>query len=98
MAKLYNTHPTKMRLRIFLWLILMLAFCPHNVKAGHIVGSDITYKWISGNTYEITLTIYRDCASPIPAPNNPVVRYSSVSCGQNNNVTLSPIPGTGTEI
>lgn len=84
--------------RNILFISFVLLLIPRNAEAGHIVGSEISYKWISGNSYEITLTIYRDCGSPIPAPNNPVVRYSSATCGRNNNVTLSPVAGTGIEI
>jgi gliding motility-associated-like protein len=31
--------------------------------ASHIIGGSIHYEIISGNTYEITLTLYRDCSS-----------------------------------
>ncbi len=79
-------------------MAFVIVLMPRQAVAGHLVGAEISYKWISGNTYEITLTIYRDCASPIPAPNNPGVRYSSVSCNKNNNVNLSPVAGTGIEI
>jgi len=27
----------------------------------HIVGGDFTYRWISGNTFELSLTLFRDC-------------------------------------
>ena len=30
--------------------------------ATHISGADITYRWISGNTFELNLTLYRDCS------------------------------------
>lgn len=29
--------------------------------ASHIVGADLTYSWVSGNTYKITLSVYADC-------------------------------------
>lgn len=44
-------------------LVLLLPFC--GVRASHIVGGEVTYRYISsslaGQVYEITLTIYEDC-------------------------------------
>ncbi len=34
--------------------------------ASHIVGGDFTYKRLSGNNFEITLKLYRDCAAMAP--------------------------------
>jgi gliding motility-associated-like protein len=90
--------PVLLRLGILLIYAIIFLSVPQSAQAGHIVGSEISYRWISGNTYEIKLVIYRDCGSPIPAPNNPVVRYSSIACNKNNNVTLNALPGTGQEI
>ncbi|MBL0102641.1 MAG: SprB repeat-containing protein [Bacteroidetes bacterium] len=79
-------------------LILMgFAFLPFASKATHISGADLTYRWISGNTYELTLELYRDC-SGVAAPNNVTINYSSISCGVNSTVTISRVPGTGNEI
>lgn len=99
MIQFYNiSRNAIVHFRVELLLIFIILITPHAANAGHVVGAEISYKWISGNTYEITLTLYRDCASPIPAPNNPVVNYSSVTCGKNNNVVLTPVSGTGIEI
>ena len=35
-------------------------------QATHIVGGFISYRYISGTTYEVSLTIYRDCSSATP--------------------------------
>ena len=79
--------------------MIFLAFLtfPLASYATHISGADITYRWISGNTFELNLTLYRDC-SGIAAPNNVSVSYSSASCGYNLSVTLNKVPGTGQEI
>ena len=37
------------------------------VRATHAMGADICYTWVSGNTYDITMRIYRDCAG-VAAP------------------------------
>ncbi len=53
-----------MRLKQFTF-ILCLFFCissVFNAKATHIIGGEIGYTFVSGYTYEITLTLYGDCA------------------------------------
>ena len=50
----------KRLLTIFLLVKLLVA--SDAVKASHIVGGDITVKWISGNNFEVTLVFIRDCA------------------------------------
>ena len=77
--------------------LFFLLYFFNGANATHINGADISYKWISGNTYELRLSLYRDC-SGIAAPLNVSINYRSVSCGYNLNTTLSRIPGTGNEI
>ena len=48
-----------MKLRyILLFIILLLSV---NVFATHIIGGEITYKYLGNNSYKITLKVYRDC-------------------------------------
>lgn len=43
-------------------LVLLLWFSfPVQSYATHVVGGDFTYRWLSGNQFELTLKIYRDC-------------------------------------
>ncbi|HNP50140.1 MAG TPA: hypothetical protein PKL85_14945, partial [Bacteroidia bacterium] len=83
-----------LQMAVLFFILLCLNF---TASATHISGADITYTWVSGNTYNLDLTLYRDC-SGVSAPNNVSVSYSSVSCGYNLNVTLNKLPGTGQEI
>ena len=39
----------------------LLLFFSFNSRASHLMGGQITYTWVSGNTYKITGTLYRDC-------------------------------------
>lgn len=73
-------------------------------RASHIVGADLYYKWISGNTYEITVNLYGDCGpssagafSTLPTSRPHVCIYNgSTSVGA---VDLNIIaPTTGKEI
>ena len=81
----------------------LLVFCfsvilfPFKSGATHIGGADLSYKWINGDNFEFTLTLYRDC-SGIAAPNSVSVNYKSASCGYNLNVILNKVAGTGSEI
>ncbi|MGK0364115.1 MAG: gliding motility-associated-like protein [Saprospiraceae bacterium] len=46
--------------RLLILLPLLLLLCPH-AEASHIVGGDISYQHIEGNTYEVLVRVYRDC-------------------------------------
>jgi len=41
--------------------------------ATHIVGGEVTYTCLGNNTYEITLTVYRDCFNGQPNFDNPAI-------------------------
>ncbi len=90
-AWLFNT------LRIFFLAGFYIVLISPGAYATHISGADLSYKWITGSTFEVYLTLYRDC-SGIAAPNSVLVNYKSTNCGYNLNVTLNKIPGTGQEI
>ena len=42
-------------------LIIALLFFCNKAQASHIFGGDLLYRHVSGNTYEVILTIYGDC-------------------------------------
>ncbi|RMG67177.1 MAG: PKD domain-containing protein [Bacteroidetes bacterium] len=65
---------------LFLSLILPLLGI-QTAAATHAMGSDLRYECLGGNTYRITLTIYRDCqGSALTDLQN--IAFESVSCGQ----------------
>src|SRR5437868_12580155 len=80
-------------------LCLFAFFCMagQDVQASHSMGADLTYTCLGGNTYQVTITFYRDCIG-IAAPTNPFVTISSASCGQSLGVTCYPRAGTGQEV
>lgn len=49
----------------FLYLILCVHFCCVGL-ATHIVGGEMIYDKLSGNSYRITLKVYRDCFNGVP--------------------------------
>ncbi|NNC85945.1 MAG: T9SS type A sorting domain-containing protein [Bacteroidia bacterium] len=64
-----------------------------NVKASHIDAGYITYSHVTGNTYQVSLFLYRDC-NGISPPTTAIINYTS-SCGGDSSVALTPVPGTG---
>lgn len=51
-----------MRLRIVGLIVIVISlFVPSTTYSSHIVGGVLTYKNIGNNTYEISLTVFRDC-------------------------------------
>ena len=56
-------------------------------RASHIAGTDLTYKCLGGDTFELTLNLFRDC-NGIPAPQTARVNASS-SCGANFNTPMT---------
>ncbi|MFA4852599.1 MAG: hypothetical protein WC599_08780, partial [Bacteroidales bacterium] len=78
-------------------LFLIFLLCSFYTRASHIAGADLTYKWIGGNSWEITFTFYRDC-SGIDADVQTLIHFKSLSCGQDFTASLPRIPGTGQEI
>ncbi len=82
--------------KIFL-LSALFVFSMHFSYGSHSSGSDLQYTWISGRTYQVTVSFYRDCAG-VAAPANITLNAFSATCGSNQNYTLNQVAGTGVEI
>ncbi|MBP7388917.1 MAG: hypothetical protein KA841_00855, partial [Chitinophagales bacterium] len=54
-------------------------FFTNTASASHIMGSDISFRCLGGNQYEVVVTVYRDC-SGISVPGTIPVDISS-TCG-----------------
>ncbi len=70
------------------WSALMfLSVCiiPAVSQATHIVGGELYYRYIGGNSYQITLVVYRDCATGVPPFDNP----GSIGVFNANNVLVN---------
>ncbi|HKK39775.1 MAG TPA: gliding motility-associated C-terminal domain-containing protein [Cryomorphaceae bacterium] len=46
-----------------LGVCILIMFTPFFSKSAHITGGDFTVRHVEGNTFEFTLTLYRDCES-----------------------------------
>ncbi len=69
--------------------ILVLSGIAKSSKASHAMGADLTYTCLGGSTYEIRLTLYRDCVG-ISMPSEVSVDVSSLSCGMDFGLSLLP--------
>lgn len=62
------------------FLLLLLLCSPFYSFATHVVGGTITYEHINGDTYSITVLLYRDCSSPTtPLPPSVGVQVRDVN-------------------
>lgn len=77
--------------KLLLVFVVLFAFAS-NTYATHVMGADITYTWISGNDYQVTLTLYRDCSGSTISETNQDIDLSS-SCG-NFSATLDWVSTT----
>ena len=68
-------------LKIFLVLTSLLFFTDIGFAwATRVIGAEMSYKWVSGNTFSLELTVYRDCGSQLAIGNRQRIYYSSFSC------------------
>lgn len=51
---------------ILLFFVVAFWLYPISTKATHIVGGELTYKYLGSNVYQIKLELYRDCNSSTP--------------------------------
>lgn len=84
------------------YLLTLMIFFSVQAFCFHIAGGEITYRWLTGNTYQIKLTLYRDCSNPMAADfdnsiivavynkaNNALVDTMVMNLGFNDSLTLS---------
>jgi len=88
--------------RIFIACFLLV--CSHtSVYASHIVGADLSYTYVSGNTYNIIITLYGDCGSTTGAfetlqySSPQVCIYNGTTNVMSANLTIQP-PTAGVEV
>jgi len=67
--------------------IIILLLCSGSSYASHVVAADLTYAWISGNTYKVTVALYGDCG-PASAGSFQSLHIGSPQVCVYNNTTL----------
>ncbi|HNR20170.1 MAG TPA: gliding motility-associated C-terminal domain-containing protein [Bacteroidia bacterium] len=87
----------KQILLIAMLVSALIGFIPTETKASHWAGGDITYTYVSSNTYLVRLRFYRDAAG-IPVPATVPLCYSSTNpISFSSTITLNPV-GIGVPI
>lgn len=52
-----------------LLFFILIGLAPISLKASHLMGGEITYKWLGNKKYELTMKAYRDCRGmPLDSP------------------------------
>ena len=97
MSKITFLPASKSFLMAFLVGLLIFSIVPSTTFATHSSGADLQYTWISGNTFHVTVSFYRDCAG-VAAPASITLNALSSSCSKNQNYTLALDTSTGKEI
>ncbi len=90
--------------RLGIALVFLFVFAPfQKANATHINGSDISYRCLGGDTYQIVVKVYRDC-SGVAVPSSISVDVSStcattsVSCAMDVSLNSPPGSSTGQEV
>lgn len=73
--------------RFALLLIVFICCTLGKLHATHIVGGELNYRCLGGDTYELKLTIYRDCYNGVPFFDNP----AAIGIFDVNNVLLNTV-------
>ena len=83
-----------MKIKFFL-IAVLLSFFSNSIYATHVVGGDIRYTHIGGDSFKISLTLIRDCGGIQIAPS---VKVELRSDCHNNTINLYPKAATGNDI
>lgn len=46
---------------LFALVSFLISYHSQNLQASHLIGGELSYRCVGGNTFEVNLTIYRDC-------------------------------------
>jgi gliding motility-associated-like protein len=65
---------------------------------GRVIGADLTYKSLGGNTYEVTLNAYRDCASTSSLNSFYAVNYLGVAPTVSGSIIVNQVSVTEVSI
>ncbi len=75
---------------LFILLFVLITVRPGTVYATHAAGGELTYEWLGGDYYRLTVKFYRDCAG-IAAPNTLTVCIQNRCNSSDMSITLYPV-------
>lgn len=74
------------------YIVSIILLClSGNLFASHIVGLDLSYTWISGNTYRITLVAYGDCGPASASAFGSLPSAAPMVCVFDGNTPISSV-------
>lgn len=85
-----------MKNKFLLLLFVLLAGVSQQATASHVSGGYFSYTCISGNTYQVCLTLWRDCSGATAPQSIPLSLTSN--CGGSASVTLTQTATSGVEV
>lgn len=74
---------------LLLFTVVFVLFSANNARANRAAAGEIAYKWVSGSTYQLTYTFYKDCAGATAEPTTVNLCYYNTCNTDRGNVTLS---------
>lgn len=78
-------------------LFVLFTFFSNSMQASHLMGGDLTYVSVGGNSYRIKLTLYRDCSGVAMDPSE-VIAISSTNCSVSTSAVALLEPGYPIEL
>lgn len=80
------------------WISVLLVLMNYSeVRAGHLLGGNLTYTCVGQDSFMVRLVYFRDCQG-VPAGLSQTVKATSPTCGTILSLTLYPISGTGVDL
>ena len=79
--------PSMMNRKIFFFMLFQFVLFIKTSTATHIAGGEMNYRFLGGTTYEVTLTVYRDCYNGVPPFDNP----ASIGIFDQNNALIQEL-------
>ena len=79
-------------------LVLLLMGSRGEVRATHYMGADFTWKRLATDTYEVYLTVYKDCNGIKVNVGSSYANAEYATCGRTNNTGLTPYTSIVREI
>ncbi|MEZ4989424.1 MAG: PKD domain-containing protein [Saprospiraceae bacterium] len=70
-----------MRKLVLLTVLFIVSVGHHELHARHIVGGEISYRYLGSDKYRFTMRMYRDCNCVECAPFDPVAEIGVYRCG-----------------
>lgn len=74
-------------LHIVLFISLILGCCQQTMKGQNVIGAEITYQYLTLNTYEVILDVYADCAQS-SLNSTQGITWRALSCSVSGNTAI----------